>query len=69
MKEFDISDIQVEIEEIRDDFMNKSLEFIEEVPPFNRKQLAYSKNRDIVAVKLQEALMWLENMKTFGKEF
>lgn len=64
MKISDIENVQYDLQQIRDDFLKKSLEFSEQDQD-TQKQKAYSKNRDIILQKLQETLMWLENMKVF----
>jgi len=64
MKKNDIENFQSVIEDVRNEFLNKSYEFMGD-PIETRKQQAYARNRDIILEKLQESLMWLENMKIF----
>ncbi len=66
MKKNDIEYFQSVIEDVRNEFLNKSHEFVGDNID-TRKQRAYSDNRKIILQKLQESLMWLENMKIFDQ--
>jgi hypothetical protein len=56
MKISDIELFQCNIQNIRDNFLFKSLEFSGQDQD-TQKQKAYSKNRDIISQKIQETLM------------
>ena len=55
------------IQDVQSDFTREGVEYLRDKPEGNKKR-GYERNREIINEKLQEAVMWLENMKIFDKD-
>ena len=64
MKEELINGFQAEIENIKEKFMHDTNTYINTISKDNEKK-GYERNRNIIIERLQESLMWSENMKIF----